>query len=378
MTDERDEPKTEGEEHRASVADDIRAAMAQLETEAPTAEAAESASDGSQASEGREAATTKQVERAPLDKKQISTESAKRASATKTDNATQEGKPSQEQEPLIAAPISWSADKQEAFATLPRDVQKYIVDRESERDRFVQQKAQEYAQATRESEGLLEEIRPYLSQFQRQRMNPAEAIGYLLKANDFLVSNPKEAIRRLAEMHGVNLDEVAQEVPSVDPEIHRLRQELDELRGVYSGQQEQAEQRYVAQLSSYLNQFTSAADEKGNSKFPHLKDPNFENAMSVEVRKLRALHNDSLPLDQLLTTAYENTVWTIPTLRDAELKKRQGIAEARRISEEKAKAEQARRMASSVSGAPSGAARASSSNGSVRGDIEAAFNALGY
>jgi hypothetical protein len=49
--------------------------------------------------------------------------------------------------PPIDAPISWDAEAKAKFAELPRDVQEYLGKRETEREKFVQSKAQEAAQA---------------------------------------------------------------------------------------------------------------------------------------------------------------------------------------------------------------------------------------
>jgi len=49
--------------------------------------------------------------------------------------------------PPIAAPNSWKAEEKELFAELPRKHQEIVARRESERDKFVQQKAQEAGQA---------------------------------------------------------------------------------------------------------------------------------------------------------------------------------------------------------------------------------------
>ena len=55
-------------------------------------------------------------------------------------------------EPPIDAPVSWTAEEKEKFKDLPRDVQEVLTRRESERERFVQSKAQEAARARHESE----------------------------------------------------------------------------------------------------------------------------------------------------------------------------------------------------------------------------------
>lgn len=47
--------------------------------------------------------------------------------------------------PPIAPPVSWTGENKEKFADLPRDVQEYIAQRETDREKFVQTKAQEAA-----------------------------------------------------------------------------------------------------------------------------------------------------------------------------------------------------------------------------------------
>jgi hypothetical protein len=54
--------------------------------------------------------------------------------------------------PPIDPPVSWDAEAKAKFAELPRDAQEVIAKRESERERFVQQKSQEATRAKQEAE----------------------------------------------------------------------------------------------------------------------------------------------------------------------------------------------------------------------------------
>lgn len=54
--------------------------------------------------------------------------------------------------PPIAAPISWKAEEQEEFKQLPRALQETLSRREAEREKFVQSKANEAAQARQHAE----------------------------------------------------------------------------------------------------------------------------------------------------------------------------------------------------------------------------------
>lgn len=70
-----------------------------------------------------------------------------------------------EETPAIDPPVSWKADAKELFKTLPPEAQKVIAERETERERFVQQKAQEAA-TTRQS--VENEARQAFAQLQQQ------------------------------------------------------------------------------------------------------------------------------------------------------------------------------------------------------------------
>lgn len=363
--------EVEKEEKEGSLRDDILAAMSELEkepTESKTEEVKEEVVSEPVATETKEAKAktdipAQEVGKAQKGKAEPSTEAAPVA-------------PNQVNSE-IPAPISWKAEKREAFASLPRDVKQYIVDRERESQSLLTQKSQEFAQAIRGHEELLQVIEPEMQKFARARVSPAQAVHYLLKGQEFLETNPQEAIKRLADMHGVDLQSLALNGSTeANPEIQTLRRELDELRGYYSTQQEQAQQQYISSLNNHVEAFRQAKDAEGNQLYPYASDPQFEDAMSYEVRKLRAV-NPQMNASELLTKAYENTLWTMPELREAELKKRAGINDARRISDEKAKAAKARNLAVTVNGAPRGTSKLNSS-GSLRGDISAAMEALGF
>lgn len=57
-----------------------------------------------------------------------------------------------EPETAIEPPASWTADAKEAFSKLPPDLQKYVSDRESERDRGINAKLSEAAEARKKYE----------------------------------------------------------------------------------------------------------------------------------------------------------------------------------------------------------------------------------
>ena len=73
--------------------------------------------------------------------------------------------------PPIDAPISWDAEAKERFAKLPREDQEYLSKRESEREKFVQTKAQEAATARNAARN---EALQYAAQLQAQTAEQLE------------------------------------------------------------------------------------------------------------------------------------------------------------------------------------------------------------
>lgn len=62
------------------------------------------------------------------------------------DSPEEDGEP---EDPAIDPPVSWGTDAKELFAQLPADLQKQVVEREAQREKFVQAKALEATEAKR-------------------------------------------------------------------------------------------------------------------------------------------------------------------------------------------------------------------------------------
>jgi hypothetical protein len=101
--------------------------------------------------------------------------------------------------PAIDPPVSWGTDAKELFAQLPAELQQQVADREVQREKFIQAKAQEASEAKRsamvEAESALaqkqrqyaDEIEYFAGQLAPHRPNPAlvasnPALFYQLQA----------------------------------------------------------------------------------------------------------------------------------------------------------------------------------------------------
>ncbi|TXH58976.1 MAG: hypothetical protein E6Q97_00775 [Desulfurellales bacterium] len=340
-----------------SAADDIRAAISEVES----AKSVEP--------------TASKEQKAPKSAKKTQLEAAPKISNDQTPGkVTEEGAP--ESAPLIPAPISWSSDEKELFGKLPPDLQRSIAEREGKRERVFHQKSEELAHLARNYGELAEAVEPFAEYVEQQLKVPmSQAIGYMFKGQQFLDQFPEQAIQRLAQMHGVDLAELAVSPATpgkVSPEIFTLRKELDEVRSVLRQRTQQDEQSVNQRLASEVEAFKARADESGAAKYPYLKDPTFEIEMAHNVRLIRS-QQPQAAIGQVLEAAYDRTVWANPDARANELKRQQAIKAAEAARTAKA----AKAAAISVTGAPGGASRVRSS-GSVADDLRETMAELGF
>jgi hypothetical protein len=100
-----------------------------------------------------------------------------------TEDDIEEDEPEQ---PAIAPPISWTAEEKAKFAELPRELQETVTRREADREKFVQTKAQEAAQAR-------EAARTEAMQFAAQLKD--EAVQHLTQyAKQFEIAPPDPSL----------------------------------------------------------------------------------------------------------------------------------------------------------------------------------------
>lgn len=318
---------------------------------------------------------------------EVSADRTEREAAQDGTNSTQE----QRQQPVapdsqtlpegteapVMAPLSWSNAEKEMFSKLPRDLQHQVVERERQRDAFIQRKSQEVSATLRDYSQAIPEVEREHQRLLSKGVNlsKGEILTTLINGQRALESDPVNGLRQLAESFGVDLAQLASE-PAPDPRLSQMQQQLsyyqNQLQGIQSAQQAE----YTNHLSSVVDGFKTAVNDKGQPLFPYAQDPNFEYAMAEEVKVLRAQNPYAGP-DQLLQAAYDALVWKTPELREAEIQKQMGIQEARRISAEKQKVQQARRLGASISGAPNGTVQVSAGN-SLRDDLLRAAEEAGW
>lgn len=324
------------------VANDVRAAINALKgDEAPAAEAAVEEQPESPDTEQPDAEQTK-VERARApDGKFVAKDKTEEAPAPAAapdpkSPPAEAAKPSTEQPSTAvgAAPVSWAADVKAQWASLPPAVQQAVLKREQE----VSAGFRQYSEQTKRLESY---IAPIAQEANRFGLSVDQGIQRLLDGQRFLEQQPAQAIVWLANKHGLNLAELAQNPPAVqqpvapDPQFAQVIQYVQSL-------EERLNSRDMDQNMSAVEKF--AADPK-NSFYAEV-----ENDLPDLMRALAA-SNPALKGVALLSEAYDLAVWRNPEVRAKMLQQQQADAQKAAAAAAQQKAQQANRAAVSVKGA---------------------------
>lgn len=248
----------------------------------------------------------------------------------------------------IRAPASWSPAAKAGFDKLPPEVQQAVAKREQEIDHGLRRKSEDL----KRYEPLEQLIAPRRALWAAQGMDEASAIKTLLAAQDLLEKDPKTGLEYLARSYGVNLASLSaqpqgqaqqpQPAPDSHPEIATLKQQLLDLQN----------QVQTAQTAPIVSQVEAFQNDPANLYFENVRDD-----MAVLLKNGKATD---------LKEAYEMACWMRPDIRPF-LQTTQAPA-----APTQDKAAQARRAAVSVTGSP-GKAPIPKSNGSIEDDIRAAF-----
>jgi|JI9StandDraft_1071089.scaffolds.fasta_scaffold01914_11 hypothetical protein len=288
------------------------------------------------------------------------------ASPATQDTAEQVGKtdqpeqPATEQaQPAIEPPASWSDAEKAAWSDLKPEVQQAIARREKDTDTVLRERAE----TEKAFQPIKEVLAPYQQKHAMAGLNDAEAVRRVLAAQDMLERDFDGALPALIKAFGRDPLQVAQamlgsqvqqgatqnQAVVYDPRVDRLEAEL-----------QAREQRDL------LSRIDAFAKDPAN---PHFEAVRQDMGLLIQA-------NPELSLKQ----AYEKAVWSNDATRQKLIADEKAKADADRTkaaAEAKAKRD---RAASSVRNAPTsaGSARRATNNNSIEDDLNAAIEAVGW
>ncbi len=242
--------------------------------------------------------------------------------------------PEASDEPL---PDGWADDKRDSFKTLSPDLKKYLRDREAEQKKAFNAKVQDAEKIRKQYERyepVSKVFEPLRQTLELNGISEAQYIQRLLAAENMLRTNPKEALKWLAQQSNVSLNELVEAPTNTDPALESVNRELAAVKAQLNQFTTGNQQAIQQNVHSTIQTFQSEADATGNPKHPHFE--------RVRVA-MGALLQSGQAKD--MEDAYERAVYADPELRKASIETQlkamrdaEAKEQARLTAEAKAKA----------------------------------------
>lgn len=220
----------------------------------------------------------------------------------------------------VEAPVSWSKEDRELFATLPPNVQGLIAKREQERDADYTRKTQEIADIRRFSD----EVRPIIDQYQPliagTNVPTAQVLDQLFQAYSHSQSDPVGYVEWAINSLGVDVSELAARLSNDDQATSELRKQIEPLRQTVGGiqqrldqdQRQREQERQDASIREARAELQSFADKKNADGTP--AHPHFEK-VGQRMGQLLAVDASGNSVAGTLEQAYEMAIWADPDIR---------------------------------------------------------------
>lgn len=268
-------------------------------------------------------------------------------------------------ESKLEAPKNWSDDVKKVFDTLPRESQEFMIKRDKEMTSDYTKKTQDLAEQRKNIEALDKVLQPARQNIQATGIGEAEYISRLLNADQALRTNPKMALRQLAQGYGINLSSLEDESESwndPDPQIAQLMQQNQQIMAELNQFKQQNMQSTVAQTEQTVEQFSTKTDANGNLLHPHFDKVRVKMGNLIDAGEAKGLDD-----------AYAKAVRLDDDLYAEALKASQLSVKKQEDSKRKKAVEKARKVKPSASAnPPKGSVKASDLDSLLMTNIEGA------
>ena len=268
-------------------------------------------------------------------------------------------------ESKLEAPKNWSDSVKKVFDTLPPESQEFMIKRDKEMTSDYTKKTQDLAEQRKNIEALNKVIEPAKRNIAATGISEAEYISRLLNADAALRTNPKMALRQLAQGYGINLSSIEDESESwndPDPQIAQLMQQNQQIMSELNQFKQQNIQSTVAQTEQTVEQFSTKTDAKGNLMHPHFDKVRVKMGNLIDAGEAKGLDD-----------AYKKAVRLDDDLYEETLKNSQLTVKKQEDSKRKAAVEKARKVKpSSSANPPKGSVKATDLDSLLMTNIEGA------
>jgi hypothetical protein len=259
-----------------------------------------------------------------------------------------EGQPEKEadstEESPLHPPQHWPEADKTRFAEMPHDAQEWALERDKSMTADYTRKTQEAADMRQQYQPMDKVLEPMRPSLQQAGISDSQYVARLVEADRQLQTNPKEAIKWLADRAGIdlaNLEPGAGEY--TDPQIAALQNQVTKLTNHLSTQERRTVDARIHGLSGQIEAFSKKADSDGNLQYPHfeaVRQSMGSLIQSGQAKELEDAYEKAIRLDDDL---FKQTL-------DAERKK----AEATETNRRNEAVEKAKKVQSKKGSRPSG------------------------
>lgn len=253
-------------------------------------------------------------------------------------------------------PAAWAAEMRQHWKTLPKDVRKYIGERERQQHAYISRFGSEHGNLKKQMGEIESVLKPFEKAISAAGISRSQVIEQLITERSEMMRDPRTFLKRFADANKIDLLDIAVDNDmSEAPEVRKARWQVEDEKRQVEAQKRQIEQQ---QQSIQTEQLRDYIESWGNQK-PHFQA--VRQAMAQVLPEIQQSY-PYLSFEEQLETTY-GAVMRHPNF--SRLNKPQGVPQS------------VKRAASGVSGI-SGAPTPAPEAGSIREALMQAAKETGY
>jgi len=239
-------------------------------------------------------------------------------------------------ESKLAAPKNWSDDVKKVFDTLPQESQEFMIKRDKEMTSDYTKKTQDLAEQRKNIEALDKVLQPARQTIHATGISEPEYISRLLNADNALRTNPKMALRQLAQGYGIDLSTMNEESESwndPDPQYAQLLQQNQHIMSELNQFKQQNMQSTVAQTEQTVEQFSAKTGADGKLMHPHFDKVRVKMGNLIDAGEAKGLDDAYTKAVRLDDDLYEEAIKAsrLSVKKQEDSKRKAAVDKARKV-----------------------------------------------
>ena len=239
-------------------------------------------------------------------------------------------------ESKLEAPKNWSDDVKKTFDTLPQESQEFMIKRDKEMTSDYTKKTQDLAEQRKNIEALDKVLQPARQTIHATGISEPEYISRLLNADNALRTNPKMALRQLAQGYGIDLSTMNEESESwndPDPQYAQLLQQNHQIMSELNQFKQQNIQSTVAQTEQTVEQFSAKTGADGKLMHPHFDKVRVKMGNLIDAGEAKGLDDAYTKAVRLDDDLYEEAIKAsrLSVKKQEDSKRKAAVDKARKV-----------------------------------------------